>query len=98
MEDNGYDGAVPGDGIRVFGFENLIQGNRSFNTANGISVGRRSFAPLGSLPAPNGRSNQILRNDTGGNAAFGLHDSNPGCDANPWGNRYHTANQPCTTR
>ncbi len=99
VEDNGYDGAVPGDGIRVFGFENLIQGNRSFdNAANGISVGRRSFAPLGSLPAPNGRSNQILRNDTGGNGTFDLHDSNPGCDANVWrGNRYHTANQPCTT-
>lgn len=95
---NGFLGAVRGDGIRVFGFRNLIQGNESFdNATSGISVGRRGIAAPGSLPAPNGRDNQILDNETGGNGFLDLHDSNPNCDNNIWrGNTGALAAPPCT--
>ncbi len=100
VEANGFRGAVPGDGIRVFGFSNLVERNDSFRNANdGISVGRRSIAPPGSFPPPNGRSNRIVRNNTGGNGAFDLWDSNidPPCDANFWfRNTFRTAEPPCT--
>lgn len=99
VEANGFNGAVPGDGIRVFGFENLIRENRSFANANdGVSVGRRSIAPPGSFPVPNGRDNRILSNTTGDNGHFDLYDANPNCDNNIWkANTFETAAPPCTT-
>lgn len=100
VRDNGFHGAVKGDGIRVFGYNNLIQGNTSFgNGQDGISVGRRSFGTPAALPGTlNGRNNQILDNATGTNGHFDLFDSNPACDANAWhGNLYTTAFPPCTT-
>lgn len=95
---NGFNGAVRGDGIRVFGFRNLIAGNQVFDNAlDGISVGRRGIAPVGSLPAPNGRDNRILDNVARGNGRVDLYDSNPDCDNNIWqGNQYGTAIPPCT--
>ena len=97
VNNNGFRGAVRGDGIRVFGFRNLISGNRAFgNALDGISVGRRGLLPLGSLPAPNGRDNRILNNVTGDNGRVDLHDSNPNCDNNIWqGNVYEVAVVPC---
>ncbi|HVL03267.1 MAG TPA: right-handed parallel beta-helix repeat-containing protein [Acidimicrobiales bacterium] len=96
--ENGFNGAVRGDGIRVFGFRNLIQGNQVFaNALDGISVGRRGIAPPGSLPAPNGRDNRILDNVTGRNSRVDLYDSNPDCDNNIWqGNVYDLATPACT--
>ena len=98
VEANGFNGAVQGDGIRVFGFRNLIADNRVFDNAlDGISVGRRGIAPPGSLPAPNGRDNRILDNVTGGNGRVDLYDSNPDCDNNIWqGNVFELAIPPCT--
>ena len=98
VEANGFLGAVPGDGIRVFGFRNLIADNRVFDNAlDGISVGRRGISPPGSLAAPNGRDNRMLNNVTGGNVRVDLHDSNPDCDNNIWqGNVFELAVPPCT--
>ena len=100
VEANGFRGAVQGDGIRVFGFDNEISGNTSVDNArDGISVGRRSIAPLGSLPPPNGRDNRISDNTTGGNGFLDLYDSNvnPPCDNNLWrSNAHETASPPCT--
>lgn len=98
VEDNGFNGAVPGDGIRVFGFRSLIAGNHVFDNAlDGISVGRRGIAPPGALPAPNARDNRILDNVTGGNGRVDLYDSNPDCDNNIWeGNVYQLAIPACT--
>jgi large repetitive protein len=105
VEENGFWGAVPGDGIRVFGSRNQIHSNQSFgNRAGGISVGRRTGAALGSLPNsatgnPRGKLNAIVRNETGQNQVFDLWDGNPNCDQNTWRlNTFQTANQPCTTR
>ncbi len=104
VEANGFGGAVPGDGIRVFGSRNLIQENASIgNSRDGISVGRRSIAPPGSLP-PNqttgnarGMDNRILRNATGSNTNLDLYDSNPNCDRNTWRrNAFRTAEPACT--
>lgn len=105
VEQNGFWGAVPGDGIRVFGSRNAIHHNEvSANRAGGISVGRRTGFALGSLPNnaatgnPRGKLNTIVRNQTGANVIFDLWDSNPGCDENTWRrNTYQKANQPCTT-
>lgn len=86
-----------GDGIRVFpgADRTLVQLNQSFgNAANGIII--------------NSKSNQILDNQTGGNAvvpparpqlqAYDLRDTNVNCDANVWsGNTYGTALPACTT-
>lgn len=95
VEGNGFHVALhrKGDGIRLFSGADrtLIEKNRVFNNAaNGIIV--------------QSRSNQILKNETGGNAAAGapntydLHDTNPNCDLNVWrGNTYVTAFPPCTT-
>lgn len=96
---NGFLGAVRGDGIRVFGYRNLIQGNESFdNATSGISVGRRGIAAPGSLPAPNGRDNRLFDNVAAGNGFLDLHDSNPNCDNNIWrGNTGVLAAPPCTT-
>lgn len=106
VEANGFRGAVPGDGIRVFGSRNLIEGNSSTaNSRDGISVGRRSIAPPGSLPPnrttgnPRGMENRILHNVTGGNGNLDLYDSNPDCDRNVWAaNTFETAEPPCTRR
>ena len=95
VEGNGFHVALhrKGDGIRLFAGANrtLIEKNRVFNNAaNGIIV--------------QSQSNQILKNETGGNAAAGapntydLRDTNPNCDLNIWrGNTYVTANPACTT-
>lgn len=103
VEENGFWGAVPGDGIRVFGSRNHIHHNRSVdNRAGGISVGRRTGFRLGSLPNsptgnPRGKLNEIVRNATGDNRIFDLWDGNPNCDENTWRhNIFETANQPCT--
>ena len=95
VEGNGFHVARhrKGDGIRLFSGADrtLIEKNRVFNNAaNGIIV--------------QSRSNRILKNETGGNAAAGapntydLHDTNANCDLNVWrGNTYVTAFPPCTT-
>lgn len=105
VEGNGFDGAVPGDGIRVFGSHNQIHHNQVLgNRAGGISVGRRTGFPLGSLPDsptgnPRAKFNDIVRNETGENEVSDLWDSNPECDENIWRrNIAKTANQDCTTR
>lgn len=100
VRDNGFHGAVKGDGIRVFGYSNVIQGNVAFgNAQDGISVGRRSFGTPSALPGTlNGRNNVIVGNKTGTNGHFDLFDSNPACDANAWhSNTFTTAFPPCTT-
>ncbi|MGH9277384.1 MAG: right-handed parallel beta-helix repeat-containing protein, partial [Acidimicrobiales bacterium] len=96
---NGFFGSASGDGIRVFGFGNFIQNNNTNNNrGGGISVARRTGAAIGSLAAPNGRDNQITFNTATGNVIFDLYDSNFACDNNTWhGNKWHTANQACTT-
>ncbi|MGH9151566.1 MAG: right-handed parallel beta-helix repeat-containing protein [Acidimicrobiales bacterium] len=105
VEANGFLGAVRGDGIRVFGSRNQVHHNRSTgNAAAGISVGRRTGFPLGSLPGsptgnPRGMLNDLVRNATSGNGVFDLWDGNPACDRNTWrGNSFSTANQACTGR
>ena len=98
---NGYLGAVPGDGIRVFGLGNIIEGNTTnSNRAAGISVGRRT-GQFGSFPAtnPNGRNNILRGNRAFGNVVFDLWDSNrnPDCDNNHWrGNIAGTVSPECT--
>ncbi len=98
---NGFLGAVPGDGIRIFGYANTVSGNRSLNNkAGGISVGRRTTAGPGDLPAPNARDNQIFNNTATGNGVWDLWDSfaSAPCDNNLWtGNRYVKASPVCTT-
>lgn len=106
VEANGFLGAVPGDGIRVFGSANHVHHNRvTGNRAGGISVGRRTGAPLGSLPNnattgnPRGKANDLVRNTSSGNDAFDHWDGNPACDANTWrANTFGTANQDCNAR
>ncbi len=97
---NGFLGAVPGDGIRIFGYANTVSGNRSLNNkAGGISVGRRT-GTVADLAAPNGRNNQIFDNTTTGNGVWDLWDSfaTTPCDNNLWaGNRYVKASPVCTT-
>jgi parallel beta-helix repeat protein len=96
---NGYVGAVPGDGIRVFGFGNTVQDNTAGNNAaGGVSVARRP-PTVGGFPAtnPNGRNNVLVRNSAFGNGLFDLWDSNPGCDNHRWSqNRGQKVSPPCT--
>ena len=96
---NGFRGAVPGDGVRVFGSSNTISSNSARgNAAAGISVARRP-PTVGSFPAanPNGRNNTLTRNVASRNGIFDLWDSNPGCDNNVWsGNQGATVAPPCT--
>lgn len=98
---NGYQGAVPGDGIRVFGSGNTVESNSaSRNRAAGVSVARRP-PTAGSFPAtnPNGRSNVLRSNRALGNGMFDLWDSNrnPDCDNNRWsGNQAGVGVPPCT--
>ncbi|HEX3393082.1 MAG TPA: right-handed parallel beta-helix repeat-containing protein [Acidimicrobiales bacterium] len=89
VRNNGFNGAVPGDGIRVFGFNNTIASNIvNGNAQDGISVGRRSISPPGSLAPPNGRDNTIKFNTATRNGVHDLYDSNidPPCDNNRWTN------------
>lgn len=96
---NGFNGAVRGDGIRVFGSGNTIQSNIvDGNAAGGVSVGRRPPS-AGSFPNANGRDNRLSRNSAQGNGVFDLWDSNrlPDCDGNVWsGNIGATAAPSCT--
>jgi len=82
------------DGITVFagGNNNVIEANNvRSNGANGIYV--RGAA--GSFAAPAG--NQILRNQSFGNAQTDLRDGTANCGTNQWhGNQGGTANPPCT--
>jgi hypothetical protein len=93
--------ALYGDGIRVFGLGNTIDGNTTNqNRAAGISVGRRT-GQFGSFPAtnPNGRNNVLRNNSAFGNVVFDLWDSNrlPDCDNNLWtGNKAANVSPPCT--
>jgi parallel beta-helix repeat protein len=85
---NGFRGAVPGDGIRVFGLNNTIELNTSHrNAASGVSVARRA-PTAGSFPVGNvnGRGNTVRQNTALGNGINDLWDSNrnPDCDANVW--------------
>jgi parallel beta-helix repeat protein len=85
---NGFRGAVAGDGIRVFGFGNIIDSNSANgNAASGVSVARRA-PTAGSFPAGNvnGRGNTVHANAAFGNKINDLWDSNrnPDCDANVW--------------
>lgn len=82
------------DGITIFagGNNNSIESNvvRS-NGANGIYV--RGAA--GSFAAP--ANNQILRNQSFGNAQFDLRDGTPNCGSNQWhANQGATFTPPCT--
>lgn len=97
-----------GDGIIVFNRSNgtVIENNFvTGNADNGIRIRGPLFANPGAL-------NNVIRNNTSvgnavlptinspafGSAAFDLNDQNPDCDNNLWrGNRYRTANPPCTT-
>jgi parallel beta-helix repeat protein len=98
---NGYQGAVPGDGIRVFGSGNTVENNSaSRNRAAGVSVARRPPS-AGSFPAtnPNGRNNVLRANRAFGNGIYDLWDSNrsPDCDNNLWtGNQARVVSPPCT--
>ncbi|MFN2506722.1 MAG: right-handed parallel beta-helix repeat-containing protein [Acidimicrobiales bacterium] len=99
-----------GNGIVSFNRANgnRIEGNYVTNNAdNGIVI----QGPLGNIPGS--LNNQVLYNTSVGNSArpplattapafigptFDLQDRNPNCDNNLWfGNRYRTANPPCTT-
>ncbi len=96
-----------GNGITLFrgNADNLIRNNRiTRNADSGIWV----QGPAGANPGSVG--NRIVDNYVVGNVAlptivnanfaphFDLNDRNPDCDANVWfGNRYRTANPPCTT-
>lgn len=98
---NGFRGAVRGDGIRVFGFGNTIEGNTAYqNNAGGVSVARRP-PNAGSFPAtnPNGRGNTLRGNTAQGNGVYDLWDSNrnPDCDSNVWAaNHGSLVAPPCT--
>jgi len=98
---NGFFGSAPGDGIRIFGYANIVYSNRSLNNkAGGISVGRRTTTGPGDLAAPNARDNQIFNNTATGNGVWDLWDSfaTTPCDNNLWtGNRYVKASPVCTT-
>ncbi|HVL99483.1 MAG TPA: right-handed parallel beta-helix repeat-containing protein [Egibacteraceae bacterium] len=105
VENNGFWGQVPGDGIRVFGSRNAIHHNQVVdNRAAGISVGRRTGFPLGTLPVhgptgnPRGVLNDLVRNTGSGNGMFDFWDGNPGCDQNTWRRNTGTGNQDCVTR
>lgn len=83
-------GAVAADGIRVFGSRNTIHRYESTgNAAAGISVGRRTGAPMGSFPVSpatgirRGTLNVIMRNVALDNLRFDLWDANP-CGLNSW--------------
>lgn len=82
------------DGITVFagGNNNVIEANNvRSNGANGIYV--RGAA--GSFAAP--ANNQILRNQSFGNAQIDLRDGTPNCGTNQWhGNQGITSTPPCT--
>jgi parallel beta-helix repeat protein len=96
-----------GNGITLFrgNANNVIRNNRiTRNADSGIWV----QGPAGANPGSVG--NRIVDNYAVGNVAlptivnvnfaphFDLNDRNPDCDANVWsGNRYRTANPPCTT-
>jgi parallel beta-helix repeat protein len=102
VDSNGFHGAVPGDGIRVFASANVILGNTvTNNMAGGLSVGRRSISPPGSLPPsstgnPRGKNNTLTGNFASGNTKD-LYDSNPACDNNMWlGNVGTTVAPACT--
>ena len=99
VDGNGFFGAVPGDGVRVFGLGNTIGGNTvNGNAAAGVSVARRPPNAQG-FPAtnPNGRNNVLTGNTATGNGLFDLWDSNPGCDNNVWSaNRGETVSPSCT--
>lgn len=98
---NGFNGAVRGDGIRVFGSGNIIQINTvNGNNAGGVSVARRP-PTAGSFPAsnPNGRNNRLIRNTASKNGLYDLWDSNrsPDCDGNLWStNLGAVVAPPCT--
>jgi len=102
VDANGFRGAVRGDGIRVFSSRNTVEDNHTTrNAAAGVSVGRRTGFPLGTLPPnsttgnPRGQFNRLLRNVGQGNQVVDLWDGNPNCDANVWQGNSGTRNQPC---
>jgi len=96
---NGFNGAVAGDGIRVFGSNNqILRNSADSNRAAGISVARRP-PDFRAFPAgnPNGLNKVITGNRARANLSFDLWDSNPGCDNNAWrSNVGGTTNQACT--
>jgi parallel beta-helix repeat protein len=97
-----------GDGIIVFNRSNNTVIENNLVTHNADS-GIRIRGPLNAIPGA--LNNRIVGNTAFGNAArptipsvpfgsanYDLNDQNPNCDNNQWlGNRYRTANPPCTT-
>jgi hypothetical protein len=103
VTDNGFNGTVPGDGVRIFGSFNLIRANTALdNAAGGVTVGRRPVLPPGSLPPsqtgnPRGKFNTLTANHAAGSNAEDLYDSNPNCDNNVWhANSGTKVAPPCT--
>ena len=100
---NGFHGAVPGDGVRIFGSFNQITGNTAIgNAAGGVTVGRRPISPPGSLPPsatgnPRGMDNTLIGNYATGSNAKDLYDSNPNCDNNVWRGNYGIKVAPACT-
>jgi hypothetical protein len=97
-----------GDGIIVFNFSDRTTIQNNFTSGNGDN-GIRIRGPIG---ANAGSLNNVIQGNTSvgnavrptipsgafGTAAYDLNDQNPNCDNNQWlGNRYRTANPPCTT-
>ncbi|MGH9069773.1 MAG: right-handed parallel beta-helix repeat-containing protein [Acidimicrobiales bacterium] len=88
-------GIRDGDGVAIFGSDNIVQSNDSTaNAANGVRV------------VSGGQSNQVTGNESylngtgpnSGGIAFDLADTNvsPPCDSNTWsGNLFGTVNQSC---
>jgi parallel beta-helix repeat protein len=95
--------AREGDGIAVFGNNNLVQNNQVIrNAGHGIGINRTETAVT-----RQGINNRILTNRAQGNGFgtigqpnFDLFDQwlTPPCDNNTWrGNTFVTFNQPCVT-
>ena len=93
--------AREGDGIVLFGNNNLVQENRSFNNA-GHGIGINFVQTAVTIQGVN---NRIFTNQTGGNGFgtigtpnFDLFDQAPNCDNNLWrNNTFQTFNQVCVT-
>jgi parallel beta-helix repeat protein len=83
VNNNGFQGAAPGDGLRIFGSDNVVKDNTANgNNAGGVSVGARTGG--GTANPPNGRLNRLIGNRAAGNGVFDLWDSIADCDQNLW--------------
>lgn len=81
-----------GDGIAIFGRNNLVEENVAYQNAN-AGIHAYSHPTNAALRAT---GNTIQRNRAFGNVRFDLADENPNCDANVWqANQFGTRNQAC---